>query len=541
MTLYTLSSGDGIGSDARAPVIIAFLVFIGMSLLWLFTLAASQEDNPERLYIADRSFSPVFNGFAMAGEQITVVTLMGTSGVVALYGYDGFTIAIDSLMTLGVLLLLAQKLRNSGRYTLGELFSLRVSGPAPRVAAAVVTLVIAVPLLMVQLRAGGISAALLIGTSTDGAQVVCTVLMGCLVACFAAVADLRGTSLVQVVKVPITLVTLAVVSLLALRKFAWDPGSLLTAAAAQSVEPDDYLKPGLWPYTATLGPFNTFGNHVVLILGTAMMPHLILRISASRTGQAARRSMSIAVGLTGVFVLFLMTTGFAAAAVVGGGEIGAVDATGQSSPILLASGVLRDGSSARVVLITVVACVAFFAVLTAVASVTFAAAVSVAHDVVARGKRPISNRGEVQTLRVAVVILCVLGMSLSAATHRFPAEFLATFSICVAASCVFPVLIYSFFWRRFNRRGLLCSVYGGLLLCTLLTVFSPTVSGTEYALWPEAGFDWYPFQTPGLISVPAAFFLGWLGTMTAPGDPEVDFRHVEYRALTGKEVGPRGR
>ncbi|GAB3009155.1 cation acetate symporter [Streptomyces pseudoechinosporeus] len=540
MTLHLLSSGvlDPIGSDARRPVILAFLIFIGVSLLWLFTLAAAEEDHPERLYLADRSLSPVLNGFAMAGEQISVLTLLAASGVVALFGYDGFTFAIDSLITLGVLLVLAQKIRNSGRYTLGGLFSLRASGPGPRIAAALVTLAVTVPIVMLQLRAAGISAALLIGISTEGAQIICTVLVGCLVACFAAVAGLKGTSLMHALKVPLTLVTLAVVTVLALRKFSWDPGDLLSAAVAKSVAPDDYLSPGMWPYTASLGSLNTFGNHIVVILGTAVMPHLILRVSASRTGRSARRSMSIATGLVGIFVLLVVMTGFAAAAVVGGAQIGAFDVTGQSSPILLASGVLGDGS-ARVALITLMACVVFAAVLTTVTSVTFAAAVSFAHDVFARGRRPRTDSGEVRALRVAAVLVCTVGLSLTAATHHYPAEFLATFSMSVAASCIFPALIYSFFWHRFNRTGLLWSVYGGLLLSVALTILSPTVSGSEFALWPDASFDLYPFQTPGLVSVPVAFLLGWLGSIASPERSPSDFRQVEDQLLTGREVGPK--
>ncbi|MFD7378866.1 sodium:solute symporter family transporter [Streptomyces mirabilis] len=536
-----LSSGvlDPIGSAARRPVIIAFLVFIGVSLLWLFTLATAEEENPEGLYVADRSLSPVFNGFAMAGEQISVVTLLAVSGGIALFGYDGFTYALDGLIMLGVLLLLAQKIRNSGRYSLGDLFSLRASGSAPRIAATAVTLAITIPLLIIQLRVAGSSAALLIGISTDGAQVVCTILMGCLVACFAAVAGLRGNSFMHVAKVPITLVTLAVITLLALRKFDWDPGSLLSTAVDKSMAPEDYLKPGFWPYTASLGSLNTFGNHIVFILGTAVMPHQLLRIGASRTGRAARRSMSIATGLVGAFVLLLITTGFASAAVVGATGIGAVDATGQSSPIQLASDVLRDGSTGRIVLITVMACVVFLTVLTTVTSVTFAAAVSFAHDVFARGKRRRTETGEIRALRVAAVIVCAVGLSLAAAIHRYPTEFLVAFSISVAASCIFPVLIYSFFWQRFNRRGLLWSVYGGLLLCTVLTVFSPIVSGTAFALWPEASFDWYPFQTPGLVSVPAAFVLGWLGSVTSPAESELDFRRMQHRILTGQTAGPQ--
>ncbi|MEV6013511.1 transporter [Streptomyces sp. NPDC051976] len=536
-----LSSGvlDPIGSDTRRPVILAFLIFIGVSLLWLFTLATAEQDKPERLYVADRALSPVFNGFAMAGEHISVVTLLTVSGSVALFGYDGFAFALDALVMLGVLLLLAQKIRNSGCYTLGDLFSLRAPGWSPRIAATAVTLAITIPVLIIELRAGGTIVALLIGESTDGAQVLCTVLMGCLVSCFAAVAGLRGNSFMHVAKVPIALVTLAVVTLLAFRQFEWDPGSLLSSAVDKSIAPDDYLRPGLSPYTANFGPLNTYGNHVVFILGSAVMPHLILRVGASRTGHAARRSISIATGLVGAFILLLVTTGFAASAVVGAADIGAVDATGQSSAILLASNVLRHGSTGRVVLITLIACVIFLTVLTTVTSVTFATAVSFAHDVFARGKRRPTETAEVRALRVAAITVCAVGLSLAAAIHQYPADFLVAFSISVAASCVFPVLIYTFFWHRFNRRGLLWSVYGGLLICLVLTAFSPVVSGTEFALWPEVNFNWYPFQTPGLVSVPAAFVLGWFGSVSSPEESELDFRHMQFRIMTGKAVDPQ--
>ncbi|MFD0440949.1 sodium:solute symporter family transporter [Streptomyces chartreusis] len=539
MTMDILSSGAlaPISADARRPVIVAFLVFIGVSLLWLFTLATAEEETPEKLYVADRSLTPLFNGFALAGEQISVVTLLAVSGGVALFGYDGFAYALDGLIMLGVLLLLAQKIRNSGRYTLGELFSLRASGPGPRIAGTVVTLAITIPLLVIQLRAAGVSTALLIGFSSDGAQVLCTVLMGCLVACFAAVAGLRGNGFMHVAKVPLTLAALAVLALLALKKFDWDPGSLLSASAANSMAPDAYLKPGLWPYTASLGAFNTFGNHIVFILGTAVMPHLILRVGASRSGRAARRSMTIATGLVGIFIPLLIATGFAAAAVVGAAGIVSVDDAGQSSSILLASEVLGDGSTGRVVLISLMACVVFLTVLTTVTSVTFAAAVAFTRDVFTSRRRNHTDVEEMRALRVAAIVVCMVGLSLAAAVHRYPTEFLVTFSISVAASCVFPALIYSFYWHRFNRRGLLWSVYGGLLLCTVLTLFSPIVSGTEFALWPKASFDWYPYETPGLVSVPAAFVLGWLGSVTSPKSSKHDFRLLQHRFLTGRAAG----
>lgn len=513
MTTHLLSAGspDLIGTAARGAVISAFLVFIGLCLLWVFTLA-TQDDDPERLYVAGRSLPPVFNGVAMAGEQITVVILVSLPGAIALFGYDGVSTAVDSALALGVFLLLASRIRATRRYTLGELFSLRAEGPGARIAGAVVTLCIAVPLLMVQLRAGGITAALLIGMPSERAQLVCTVLMGFLITCFAGVADLRGTSFVQAAKVPVALATLAALTVLALRLFDWSPGSLLSAAMDKSVSPGEYLSPGLWEHSAGGGPLGTLSDHIVVILGTAMMPHLLLRVSAGRDVPAARRSLSVAVGLTGLFYLLLITTGFAAAAVVGSGRIGSVDVKGQGAPILLASEVLPHHSTGRVVLITLVACVAFLAVLTAVASVTFAAAVSVTRDLLGRKGRARIGIGEPAVLRLSVVALCGVSLLLTTAVHRYPIEFLLAFSLSLAATCVFPALVYSFLWTGFNRHGLLWLVYGGLSLCTLLTLASPAVSGTKYALLPEQDFNLFPLHTPGLVSVPAAFLLGWLGS-----------------------------
>ncbi|MEU0403848.1 transporter [Streptomyces sp. NPDC006197] len=544
MTLRTWASGavDPLGADVRATVVVACLVLLGLALLWAFVLVSAQEDDPERLYIADRSLSPVFNGSAVAGEQISVLTLLAVPGGIALFGYDGYLYAIDILVAFGVLLLLAQKIRNSGRYTLGGLFSLRASGAAPRVAASLVTLIVTIPILAIQLRAAGITTAFLVGMSTPGAQIVCTVLMAFLVACFAGVADLRGLGFMHVIKVPLALVTLAVVSFLALKQFEWDPGSVLSAAVNKSAAPQQYLSGGIWSDATTLGAFNLIGDHLVVILGTAVAPHLILRISASRTGRSARRSMSTAVGLSGVYTVLLIATGFAAAAVVGSGAISAVDADGQSSPILLASAVLPDHPTARIVLVTVMACLVFLSVLTTVASVAFAAAVSFAHDVYAKASRAErSGTGEVWALRLAVAVLCAAALSVSAATVHHPFEFLMTFSMSVAASCIFPVLIYSFFWRRFNRTGLLWCVYGGLSACVVLMACSSFVSGTDYALFPQAGFNWYPFLTPGLISVPTAFLLGWLGSRRSPGQSEAEFRRDEYKLLTGEDARPRGR
>ncbi|MGW8356229.1 sodium/solute symporter [Streptomyces wedmorensis] len=534
-----LSSGviDPIGADARRPVVVAFLLFVSCSLLWLFAIVTNHEDSPDKLYVADRRLSPVLNGFAMAGEQMSAVAFLAIPGAIALFGYDGFTVAIDVALALGVMLLLAQKIRNTGRYTLGDLFGIRATGSAPRIAAALVILTLTLPALIVQLRAAGISASLLIGFPTDEVEIACTILVGLLVACFASVGDLRGLTFMQAVKVPLTLTALAAITLLVLGRFGWNPAQLLAAAEEGSLAPEKYLSPGLWPYWNSLGPFNSIGQHMVAVLGAAAAPVVLLRIGASRSGQAARRSITIATTLVASFVIMVILAGFAAAALVGSAAIGATDGNGQASLFLLSSAAFDHNPSARVVLITAIACIAFFAVLTAVTSMTFAAAVSLAHDLF--GRRRSHGKAEVGTLRLIVVLLCTVGLSLSAATHHLQVEFLINFALCIGASCIFPALVYSLFWKRFNRRGLVWAVYGALFLCVTLMFFSPEVSGSPYALWPSVDFSWYPFQTPGLISVPGAFLLGWIGSITSHEVGHHDPEEIEYNITVGN-YPPRG-
>ncbi|MFE1229232.1 transporter [Streptomyces sp. NPDC058745] len=506
-----------IGSDVRGPVIIVFLVFIGVSLLWLFTLSAAQEDGSEKLYLANRGLSPVLNGVAMAGEQISVVTLLAVPGAIALFGYDGFVFAIDGMLAVGVMFVLAKKVRESGRFTLGGVFALKAPGRAPRVAAIVVALVVAIPLLLIQLRAAGIAASHLIGLPTIEAQAACTVLMGILVACCAVVADLRGSSVIHIVKVVVALLTLAVLVVLALEKFGWALDGLFSAAATNSLNPEGYFTPGSWQ-SGSFPRVDGLAMHVVEITGMAVLPHLILRVGASRSGQAARRSAAIACGVSGVFTLLLVMTGFAAVAVVGGEGIGTADTNGQSAPLLLASSLLPQGSVARGVLITAVACLSFLALLTTVTSVTFAAGVSVVKD--GAGAAVLSGRGSrAPGHRAIIVLLCVVVLSLSAVTYRYFVDFLMIFVVSVAASAIFPALVLSLFWPRFNRRGLLWSVYGGLLATSVLMLTSPNVSGDSFSLFPDQDFALFPFMTPGLFSVPIAFLLGWLGSVTGAPEP----------------------
>lgn len=183
---------DSIGTEARAPILIAYMGFMGVSLLWLLSRAAGEAEDPESFYVADRSLSSVFNGFALAGENISVLTLLGVSGNIAFFGYDGYTYAVDSMLALGVLLFLAQRIHANGRYTLGDLFASRSPGVSSHLAGSLTTLSVTVPLLMIQLHVAGASTAYLLGLTSTGPQIVCTIAMGAFVTCVACLGGPQG-------------------------------------------------------------------------------------------------------------------------------------------------------------------------------------------------------------------------------------------------------------------------------------------------------------------------------------------------------------
>jgi SSS family solute:Na+ symporter/cation/acetate symporter len=265
---------------------------------------------------------------------------------------------------------------------------------------------------------------------------------------------------------------------------------------------------------------------------------MIMRISAMPDGATARRSTRYAFGIVGVYGVALAVLGLGAAAVVGAPMISAVNPNGQAALLLLA-GNLAGGptTTAGITLLTAVACTVFVTVLAVVAGITLTAAATLAHDVhayaVRRGR--LSQAKEVRTVRWAALLFGLVGIGLSVEAQGYNVQFLSMLAVTVAASAVLPALVHSLFWRGYNRTGLLWSVYGGTVLAIGLQLISPTVSGRPGTPFPNQDFAWFPLQSVGIVSIPAAFLLGWAGSRYGArrNAPEVDQEAVELRVLTG--------
>ncbi|GGV39918.1 cation acetate symporter [Streptomyces griseoflavus] len=502
------------GSDDRAMVLAAFMAFVVLSLL-LCVLAGPEGDTTADFYTGNRSLTPVQNALALTGDYISAATLLGVSGLVAVAGYDGISLAVSSCLAVGVFLLLAGPLRNAGRYTLGDILALRSPGSSSRIAAATATLAVCLPFLVLQLAGAGSATALLLGLTSLGAEQACTAFVGVLMICYTVLGGMRGTSLVQIVKVAVVFTTMLLLALLVLRHHDFDPGALLTAAEQGSGLHDRYFEPGHAVGDGAVGRLDFLSLQLSVVLGGACMPHVLMRINSAADGATARRATRYAIAVMAVFFLCVVIAGLGAAGVVGGRKIRAVDSSGQMALLLLA-GELGGGTSGLPgsVLYTAVACSVFVTVLAVVAGIALSAAAALAHDLHAHAARRgrMSERREVRSARWAVGAVGGLGILLAAMAQGRNLQSLTYLALTLAASTVLPACLYGLFWSRYNRTGLLWTVYGGVLCTTALYVCSLSFSGAPASLLPGHDFHLIGLQSTAVVAIPAGFLLGWVGS-----------------------------
>ncbi|MFJ5780023.1 cation acetate symporter [Streptomyces sp. NPDC093094] len=517
MTELSLAAGFASvsgSSDDRAMVLAAFMAFIALSLL-LCVLAGPEGDTTADFYTGNRSLTPVQNALALTGDYISAATLLGVSGLVAVAGYDGISLAVSSCLAVGVFLLLAGPLRNAGRYTLGDILALRSPGPSSRIAAAVATLAVCLPFLVLQLAGAGSATALLLGLTGLGAAQVCTVFVGVLMVCFTVLGGMRGTSLVQIVKVAVVFTTMVLLAFLVLWHYGFAPGALLTAAEQGSGLHDRYFEPGHAVGGSAVGRLDFLSLQLSVVLGGACMPHVLMRINSAADGATARRATRYAVAIMTVFFLCVVIAGLGAAGVVGGQKIRGADSSGQTALLLLA-GDLGGGISglAGNVLYAAVACSVFVTVLAVVAGIALSAAAALAHDLHAHATRRgrMSERREVRSARWAVGAVGGLGILLAAMAQGRNLQSLTYLALTLAASTVLPACLYGLFWSRYNRTGLLWTVYGGVLCTTALYICSLPFSGAPTSLLPGHDIHLIGLQSTAVLAIPAGFLLGWAGT-----------------------------
>ena len=508
--------------------------------------ASRQTSGATDYYAGGRSFSGFQNGLAIGGDYMSAASFLGISGAIALYGYDGFLYSIGFLVAwLVALLLVAELLRNSGRYTMADQLAYRMKQRPVRTAAATSTVVVSIFYLLAQMVGAGSLVALLLGVDSGAVKNLVIVGVGLLMIFYVVVGGMKGTTWVQIVKAVLLMTGTLLITVLVLWKFGFNLSSLLGEAAANTGKGTDFLNPGLKYGVSLTSKIDFLSLGLALVLGTAGLPHILIRFYTVPTSRDARTSVLWAIGLIGAFYLMTLVLGFGAAALLDTSPESKVGVSGGNlaSPLLAEAVGGGTGSTGGAILLALISAVAFATILAVVAGLTLTSASSVAHDLYANviKKGTASERDEVKVARISAFVIGGVAIALAIPAQQLNIAFLVSLAFAVAASANLPSIIYNLFWRRFNTRGATWSIYGGLISSVGLVFFSPVVSGklkpdgSSASLFPAGvDFSWFPLENPGIVSIPLGFLLGYIGTVTSrEPSAEAAYNELEVRALTG--------
>ena len=467
--------------------ILVVLVTVGITF-W----ASRQNRSAADYYAGGRSFTGPQNGLAVAGDYMSAASFLGISGAIALYGYDGFLYSIGFLVAwLVALLLVAELLRNSGRYTMADQLAYRMRQTPVRTAAATSTVVVSIFYLLAQMVGAGALVTLLLGVTSEGAKNWVIIGVGALMIFYVTVGGMKGTTWVQIVKAVLLMAGTILITFLVLLHFHFNISEMLGAAVEKTGKPN-FLDPGLRYGATTTTKIDFLSLGIALVLGTAGLPHILIRFYTVPTSRTARTSVLWAIGLIGFFYLMTLVLGFGAAALLNTGADSAVAAsTGNlASPLLAEEVGGGPGSLGGAVLLAIIAAVAFATILAVVAGLTLTSASSVAHDLYANvvKKGQATEKQEVTVARIAAFVIGAVAILLAIPAQKLNIAFLVALAFAVAASANLPSLIYNLFWSRFNTRGATWSIYSGMISAVGLVLPSPVMSGAPTSLLPDS--DW---------------------------------------------------
>jgi cation/acetate symporter len=524
----------------NATVNIAIFVVFVLITLAIVIRASRNNTSAADFYAGGRAFTGPQNGIAISGDYLSAASFLGIAGAIAINGYDGFLYSIGFLVAwLVALLLVAELLRNTGRFTMADVLSFRLKQRPVRTAAAISTLVVCLFYLIAQMAGAGGLVALLLGVEGRVGQSLVIAVVGVIMVTYVLVGGMKGTTWVQIIKAVLLITGALVMTVWVLGKYGFNLSHVFDGAVKGSgAVGDKILNPGLQYGKTTTTKIDFISLSLALVLGTAGLPHVLMRFYTVPTSKEARKSVEWAIWLIGLFYLFTLVLGYGAAALVGPAEIKAAPGGANSAAPLLA---FHLGGE---VLLGLISAVAFATILAVVAGLTITASASFAHDVYAnvlkRGQ--VSADGEVKVARTTALVIGAFAIVGGIFANGQNIAFLVALAFAIAASANLPTILYSLFWRRFNTRGALWSIYGGLISAVTLIIFSPVVSGKPAAANgkspsmitdPSVDFHLFPLDNPGLVSIPLGFILGYIGTITSREHNEAKYAEMEVRSLTG--------
>jgi cation/acetate symporter len=515
--------------NVEAVSIFAIVVAITLGITYW---ASQRTKSATDFWAASRGITGVQNGFAIAGDYMSAASFLGIAGLIFLFGFDGFLYSVGFLVAfLIVLYLLAEKMRNSGKFTIADVLSFRLNEKPARTAAALGTLVVAGFYLVAQMVGAGALIQALVGIDFS----IAVLTTGIFMLCYVIFGGMLATTWVQIVKAVLLMSATIVLSLFVLGKIGWNPIDLFERAEAQSDDGAAYLAPGL----RFTNPIDTISLGIGLLLGTAGLPHILMRFFTVPDAKAARSSVVWAVGLIGAFYVMTTFLGFGARALLGeAGTTGEVDEAGNLAAPLLAQAVGGGaGSVGGDAFLAIIAAVAFATILAVVAGLVISASGAVAHDVwtnvIRKGKTTDeqAEKEEVGVARIAAFAVGAIAIAIAiAGGEDLNVSYMVGLAFAVAASANFPALLLALTWKRFNTTGAVTGVLTGVISSVGLVLVGPDVSSDPII----------ELTQPAIISVPLGFFGCWIGTILGGRETKAErgFEELHVRSETGLGAEP---
>ncbi len=523
-------------TEFHSKALIMFLVFVGITLVITY-FSARKATGSAAYFAAGRSIKGWQNGLAVAGDYMSAASFLGISGIICLKGYDGFMYSVGFLVAyLTVLFLVAEPLRNAGKYTMADLLAYRMNPRPVRAMASLSTLTVSTFYMIAQMVGAGGIIKLLIGIEFVPAVIG----VGVLMLVYVVFGGMLATTWVQIIKAMLLMCGAFVLSFMVLHKYGglgafFDAVSTATYGGTKPAV--NLLDPGQLYGTTAKNPWGAIdfiSLALGLVLGTAGLPHILVRFYTVPDAKTARVSVVWATVIIGVFYILTTFFGFGAATILKMSQI-PLDAAGKP-----------DGNMVAPILAQVlggewffafISAVAFATILAVVAGLTMSASTSFAHDfytnVIHHGREGKPGQ-EVRVARITAFVVGAISIFLAIQLRSLNVAFLVGLAFSVAASANLPVILFSIFWRRFNTAGAVSGLVVGLGSSIILILLSPSVMGTDAAALIK-GTPLFPLKNPGIVSIPLGFLAAWLGTILTPADPngEAKFAELSVRAQTG--------
>ena len=505
----------------NVTVIVLFLAIVLLTLVITY-FAAKRTQTTGDFYTAGGELTGWQNGIAIAGDYLSAASFLGIAGSIALFGFDGFFYSIGFLIAyLVVLFLVAEPLRNLGKYTLADMINSRFDAKKVRGAAALSTITIVTFYMIAQLVGAGALIQLLFGID----YWIAVLIVGVMMTVYVLFGGMIATSWVQITKAILLMAGMVIISFLVLLKFNFNLSTMFTEVKTVTSHGADYLKPGL-QYTQPLG---TISLMLALVLGTSGLPHILMRFFTVNNAKTARSSVITATWTIGIFYVLTLFLGFGAAAFVGDEKILAANPGGNMAAPLLAQALGGD------ILFAFISAVAFATILAVVAGLVLSGASAFAHDlygqIIKKGKA--SDKQQMLAARYASLAVSVFAILLALFAQSLNVAFLVSLAFCIAASANLPVILYTVYWKRFNTAGAVTAMLTGLFSALILVSLSPSVFSPIEGAALFVGDPIFPLDNPALISVPLGFLGGYIGTKFSKEADMERYAEVKVRANTG--------